>query len=106
MSTPVGDLFNQASTLDEQDRATLAGLLLESLEHEIDGDIESAWQQEIERRLLELDAEGGPPLTDELQDIFPLLRKLQRVEDFCADAAPGAHAYIDDILSILQEPTP
>ena len=58
MSTPVGDLFRQASTLDEQDRATLAGLLLESLEHEVDEDVESAWQEEIERRLAELDATG------------------------------------------------
>lgn len=56
MSTPVGDLFRQASALDERDRATLAGLLLESLEHEADEDLESAWQDEIERRLAELDA--------------------------------------------------
>ena len=56
MSTPVGDLFRQASALDERDRATLAGLLLESLEHEIDENFESAWQTEIERRLAELDA--------------------------------------------------
>ena len=55
MSTPVGDLFRQASVLDEQDRATLAGLLLESLEHEVDEDVEAAWQKEIERRLAELD---------------------------------------------------
>ncbi len=58
MSTPVGDLFRQASALDEQDRATLAGLLLESLEHEVDEDVESAWREEIERRLAELDANG------------------------------------------------
>jgi len=56
MSTPVGDLFERASTLDEQDRATLAGLLLESLEPEVDEDIEPAWLTEIERRLRELDA--------------------------------------------------
>ena len=58
MSAPVGDLFRLASNLDEQGRATLAGLLLESLEHEIDEDIESAWQEEIERRLEELDADS------------------------------------------------
>ncbi|MEW6448588.1 MAG: addiction module protein [Bacillota bacterium] len=56
MSTPVGNLFRQASALDERDRAALAGLLLESLEHEVDEDVESAWQEEIERRLAELDA--------------------------------------------------
>ena len=58
MSTPVGDLFRRASTLDEQDRAALAGLLLESLEHEVDEDVEAAWRDEIERRLVELDAGG------------------------------------------------
>jgi putative addiction module component (TIGR02574 family) len=56
MSTSVGDLFRLASELDEHDRATLAGLLLESLEHEVDEDVEAAWQAEIERRLAELDA--------------------------------------------------
>ncbi|ETX08483.1 addiction module protein [Candidatus Entotheonella palauensis] len=56
MSTTVGDLFKQASALDEQDRATLAGLLLESLEYEVDEDVESAWSEEITRRLAELDA--------------------------------------------------
>ena len=59
MSAPVGDLLRRASTLDEIDRATLAGLLLESLEHEIDRDIESAWQDEIARRLADLDADDG-----------------------------------------------
>lgn len=56
MSTPVRELFRQASELDEHDRAVLAGLLLESLEHEVDEQAESAWQEEIARRLTELDA--------------------------------------------------
>ena len=55
MSTPVGDLFRQVSALDEQDRATLAGLLLERLEHKVDEAAEAAWQEEIERRIAELD---------------------------------------------------
>ena len=55
MSTPVGDLFRQASKLDDKDRASLAGLLLESLEYEVDETAEAAWQQEIVRRLAELD---------------------------------------------------
>jgi putative addiction module component (TIGR02574 family) len=57
MSTPVSELFRQASELDEHDRATLAGLLLESLEREVDANVESAWREEIERRLAELDAD-------------------------------------------------
>ena len=57
MSPHVRELFRQASELDEQDRAVLTGLLLESLEHEVDEHVESAWQDEIARRLTELDAE-------------------------------------------------
>ena len=62
MSTPVRELFRQASELDEHDRATLAGLLLESLEHGIDENVESAWKEEIERRLAELDADRVKPV--------------------------------------------
>jgi putative addiction module component (TIGR02574 family) len=60
MTTLVGDVFRQALALDERDRATLAELLLESLEP--DGalfdpnEIESAWQEEIQRRVAEIDA--------------------------------------------------
>ncbi len=61
MSTPVDDLFKQASILDEKDRATLAGLLLESLELKLDEDVEIAWRDEVERRLTELD-DGGVEL--------------------------------------------
>jgi putative addiction module component (TIGR02574 family) len=51
------DLFRQASELDEHDRATLAGLLLESLDDEVDENVESAWEEEIARRLAELDTD-------------------------------------------------
>ena len=56
MSTHVTELFKQASNLSEQERATLAGLLIESLESEVDPDVEEAWRIEIERRVAELDA--------------------------------------------------
>lgn len=56
MSTHVTELFEKASILSEKERATLAGLLIESLESEIDPDVEEAWRVEIERRLAELDA--------------------------------------------------
>jgi hypothetical protein len=58
MSTPVRDLFRQASDLDEHDRATLAALLLESLEYEADEDVEGAWQEEIGWRLAALDTDS------------------------------------------------
>ena len=56
MSTHVTDLFAKASILSEEERATLAGLLIESLESEIDPDVEEAWRVEIERRVAELDS--------------------------------------------------
>jgi putative addiction module component (TIGR02574 family) len=56
MSTHVNELFEKASILSEKERATLAGLLIESLESEFAPDVEEAWRVEIERRLAELDA--------------------------------------------------
>ena len=56
MSTHITELFEKASILSEKDRATLAGLLIESLESEVDPDVEDAWRAEIERRVAELDA--------------------------------------------------
>jgi putative addiction module component (TIGR02574 family) len=56
MGTHVTELFAKASILSEKERATLAGLLIESLESEVDPDVEEAWRVEIERRLAELDA--------------------------------------------------
>ena len=50
------DIFRDASDLPERDRATLAGLLIESLEGEPDPGVEAAWAAEIERRVAELDS--------------------------------------------------
>jgi len=63
MSTHVTELFAQASLLSDEDRATLAGLLIESLESEVDPDVEEAWRVEIERRMADFDSgavEGVP----------------------------------------------
>ena len=56
MSTHVTELFAKACNLSEEERATLAGLLIESLESETDPDVEEAWRKEVERRLAELDS--------------------------------------------------
>lgn len=50
------ELLRQALTLDEKDRASIAGALIESLEAEVDPDAEQAWDAEIRRRVAELDA--------------------------------------------------
>ena len=56
MNTHVTELFAKASVLSEKERASLAGLLIESLESEVDPDVEEAWREEIERRVAELDS--------------------------------------------------
>ena len=55
MVISVTQLFAEASSLGEGDRAALAGLLLESLDQPPSPGIEAAWAEEIERRLRELD---------------------------------------------------
>ena len=56
MTKEVVELFKRASDLPDSDRATLAGLLIGSLESDHEPDVESAWSTEIERRLHELDS--------------------------------------------------
>lgn len=56
MAKDVTALFRDASELCEQDRATLAGLLIESLEGEPEPDVEAAWRAEIERRVADIDS--------------------------------------------------
>jgi len=56
MSRTFTELWREAADLSEEDRASLAGLLIESLEGEPDPDVEAAWAAEIEKRVAELDA--------------------------------------------------
>jgi len=56
MSMDLIELFKQAADLSEEERATLAGLLIESLESEREKGVEEAWRDEIARRLAELDS--------------------------------------------------
>ena len=53
MSRAVEELYAQASHLSEEDRAELAGKLLESIEDAPDEGVEKAWAAEIERRMVE-----------------------------------------------------
>ena len=57
MSKTVKELYDEASALNEKQRADLAGLLLESLDPEQDPNVEQAWTSEIEKRLTQID--GG-----------------------------------------------
>jgi putative addiction module component (TIGR02574 family) len=51
MTRAVEDLYERASLLPEEDRAELAGKLLESIEDPPDEGVEEAWAAEIERRM-------------------------------------------------------
>jgi len=61
MST-VTELFRQASELSEEERAALAGLLIESLESERDEGVDEAWAAEIARRVEELESGRVKPV--------------------------------------------
>ena len=56
MSRTFTELWREASELTAEERASLAGLLIESLEGEPDPDVEAAWAAEIDKRVADLDA--------------------------------------------------
>ncbi len=56
MASVAVHLFEQALTLSDNERAELAGLLLQSLDRETDAEVDVAWRQEIARRMQELDS--------------------------------------------------
>lgn len=56
MTRSVEELYEQASRLPEEDRAELAGKLLESIEGPPDEGVEEAWAAEIERRIADYQA--------------------------------------------------
>ena len=62
MSSTVAEVLKQALALDEEDRASVAGALIESLQTDVDPGAEEAWDEEIRRRLEKLDR-GAAKLT-------------------------------------------
>lgn len=69
MPTELIQLIDEALALPDSDRATLASLLLKSLEseEELDSDVESAWAQEAERRWNQI--ESGAVKTIPWEDV-------------------------------------
>ena len=51
----MADILKEALKLPPEDRAALAGTLLDSLDDTVDRDAESAWEAEILVRLKEID---------------------------------------------------
>ncbi len=56
MSETAENLLRKALSLDEKDRASIAGALIESLHGEPETGVEEAWEAEIKRRVADLDA--------------------------------------------------
>ena len=56
MSRNLKEVFQEAARLPERDRATLAGLLIETLDPVSEPEVDAAWSEEIKRRLAEIDA--------------------------------------------------
>ena len=56
MQRNLKQVFQEAVRLPENDRATLAGLLIETLDPVSEPDVEAAWSEEIKRRLADVDA--------------------------------------------------
>ena len=63
MARDLKELIREAVELPESDRATLAGVMLESLDPQPTPEVKAAWSREIERRVREVD-EGAVELLD------------------------------------------
>lgn len=62
MTQEVSKLLKKALALPAEARAALAGSLLESLEDTMDPSAEEEWNQEIARRIAELDSGKVKPI--------------------------------------------
>lgn len=76
MTHAVKELYEKAATLAADERAELAGLLLETLDDQPDPDAEDAWAAEIERRMSEYRA--GRVATVSWQDVRARLHRSGR----------------------------
>ena len=56
MAASAKELYERAMSLNDEERAELVGMLLESLEIQDDEGVEAAWLEEIERGVAELDS--------------------------------------------------
>src|SRR5438045_2341207 len=61
MARNLNELFREAAELPERDRATLAGLLIETLDPGTEPDVEAAWSQEVARRVANWTLERSKP---------------------------------------------
>ena len=80
MSPDIDELLKKAMALPPEARADLASSLIDSLDQTVDEDVEAAWQQEIARRMDELDSGKVKtiPWTEVQRRGQELLRQKQR----------------------------
>lgn len=62
MVPDISDLLEKALALPPEARASLASSLLDSLDSTVDPAVEEAWDQEIARRIAEVDAGKVKPI--------------------------------------------
>lgn len=55
-------ILGEALELPEGDRADLAAALLESLDEDVDEEVEAAWSEEIARRIQEVESGAVKPI--------------------------------------------
>jgi len=73
MSSTLSELKKKASQLPEEERAELALSLIESLDGPADSGVEEAWQQEIERRVRQI--ERGEVELIRAEEVFARARR-------------------------------
>jgi putative addiction module component (TIGR02574 family) len=65
MTQDATELLKKALALPVGERAELAGSLIESLDSTSDESVEAAWDEEIDRRMKDLDFGGVKPVSSE-----------------------------------------
>jgi len=63
MADEATELLKRALTLPVAERAELAGSLIESLDEAVDESVEAAWNEEIARRMEDLDSGRVKPIS-------------------------------------------
>lgn len=73
MTTLVDELSQKALELPPEERVRLAEKLLATV-HEVDAEVEAAWDQEIQRRLAEIDS--GTAKLIPAEEVFAEVRRI------------------------------
>jgi putative addiction module component (TIGR02574 family) len=73
MTTLVDELSQKALELPPEERVRLAEKLLATV-HEVDAEVEAAWDQEIQRRLAEID--DGTAKLIPAEEVFAEVRRI------------------------------